>query len=97
MDRMNGQTPADAVPPAPPTTDPGRECDFCGSTPTTHWLTFTPAAPDSGWTLPDRLGACAACAHGIDFSDADQLARVGNQPTDLAGVLAEHFLSIKGP
>ncbi|MDX6278272.1 MAG: hypothetical protein QOJ72_2400 [Nocardioidaceae bacterium] len=94
MYRMNGQSPADDGPPVPTTVDLGRACDFCGTAPTTHWLTFTPAAPGAGWTLPAYLGSCAVCADTIDFSNAGQLATIGNQPPDVADVLARHFLTI---
>lgn len=94
MERLNGQSFADDEPTVPTAVDRHRECDFCGITPTTHWLTFTPVASGSGWTLPGYLGACSACASTIDFSDAGQLVEKGDQPADIADVLAKHFLAL---
>jgi len=94
MGRISGQGFTDVEPPVPTAVDPHRECDFCGSTPTTHWLTFATAESGSGWTLPGYLGACSGCASTVDFSDADQLMKQGDQPADIADVLAKHFLAL---
>lgn len=94
MERLNGQSRADGEPTVPTAVDLHRGCDFCGLTPTTHWLTFTPAAGGSGWTLPGCLGACSVCASTIDFSDANQLMDKGSQPASIADVLAKQFLAL---
>jgi hypothetical protein len=94
MERVNGQGFADDEPPVPTSVDPDRECDFCGVAPTTHWLRFNPATSGAGWILPGYLGACSACASKIDFSDAEQLVAMGDQPAEIADLLAKHFRSI---
>ncbi|MEO6470681.1 MAG: hypothetical protein ABIR57_02490 [Aeromicrobium sp.] len=94
MRRFNGQSGGFDEPPVPASVDRDRECDFCGAVRTTHWLTFTPVPRGAGYTLPGYLGACDGCATRIDFSNADQLAKIGNQPEEVANWLAKHFLAI---
>ena len=75
----------------PTAVEPDRSCDFCGLTPTTHWLTFRPVPPNSGFTLPHYLGACSACALSLDFRSAKDLMTNGNCDEFEARGIADYF------
>jgi hypothetical protein len=93
-DWVVGRDFAEEDPGAPTHADPDRKCDFCGIPPTTHWLTFDPAAKNSGYTLSNYLGACAPCADSLDFRDRKQLARESELHKDEAKLIARHFRNL---
>lgn len=78
----------------PTTVAPDRSCDFCGLTPTTHWLTFSPVPPNSGVTLPYYLGACPNCALRLDFRTPSDLMTNGDCNEFEAQGIARYFDAI---
>jgi hypothetical protein len=71
-----------------------RSCDFCGLTPTTHWLTFRPVPHSDGFTLPYYLGACPTCALRLDFRSPEDLMTNGNCDEFEAQAIARYFDAI---
>jgi hypothetical protein len=89
--RVNGSGPDEEdVVKIPRRVAPERNCDFCGEPPTTHWLTFKPAARG----LPAYLGACSSCAASLDFGDRKKLANESGMSKDEAKVIAKGFNAI---